>query len=146
MQSLPYNDIEQIATYLHAMFSGNNPEVQTATEIFQRMSSNITQFLDSLMLIIMNDRSDRINIILKRSINIVEEFLKLKNAACTVLASCLSKMLRNDSQSLENKNYMTNAVINAMFSNNVFLPLKMTLKLVLQTMYNADTSRIFHLL
>jgi len=72
----------------------------------------------------------------------IEEFTKIKNAACLVMASNIPIVVRTQNISLETRSYLANALINTIFLENVSLPLKLTLQTVIKALYNADTSKI----
>ena len=59
MESLPYDNLDELAQYLQLTFSGKTEDIQKATRIFTEMSQNITHLFDSLIFVIVNDRSDR---------------------------------------------------------------------------------------
>jgi len=59
MESLPYNNIDELSQYLQLTFSGKTEDIQKATRIFTEMSNDIAQLFDSLIFIIVNDRTDR---------------------------------------------------------------------------------------
>jgi len=71
----------------------------------------------------------------------IEEFTKIKNAACLVMASNIPLVLQKQDLSLEKRSYLANAIINTIFLENVTLPLKMTLQTVVKSLYNADSSK-----
>lgn len=58
MNSLPYENFDQLVLCLHSVFKGNNEDVKRATEIFDLMSGNLTHFADSLLGVVTCENTD----------------------------------------------------------------------------------------
>ena len=58
MDSLPYDNIEQLANCLYLTFRGRGDEVKQASEYLNSMAKDITRFATSLMNLVTCDRDE----------------------------------------------------------------------------------------
>lgn len=56
--SLPYDNIEELATLLEKTFKGDDVEVKQASEILFQMNKNVVRFTESLMRLVATEQSD----------------------------------------------------------------------------------------
>jgi len=54
--SLPYDNLEEVAILLQAVFSGNNETTQHSQEVFAKMAENPVKLVDCLMKIILSEK------------------------------------------------------------------------------------------
>ena len=59
MDKLPFDDIEELGSILQSVFSGNQATIKQANLTLSTMSRSPKQFVDSLMQIIVVEKSDR---------------------------------------------------------------------------------------
>jgi len=126
MDSLPYDDIDQLASCLYMTFKGKPDEVKQAGAYINEMAKDIVRFATSLMNVATCDRSE-------------PEFQQTKASACIVLSTSLKALIDKEVMTPEIKNQLLEIIIKSMFSNKLTHHLKMNLRSSFEELYKADS-------
>lgn len=143
--SLPYDNLEEIGVLLQAVFSGNNETTLHSQEVFAKMAENPVRFIDSLMKVVLSEKEGIFYLLLisHYSPAIDAQILKVKKAAVTVISRSLShifdiKNLKNEKYPVDQRNYILETVVLAMYSNKVNPTLKAQLQHFISVILHTD--------
>ncbi len=139
--ALPYNNAEQLIYYLRTTHKGTNTEeIRNATEVLYAMSKDLVRFTDSLMYLIMNNENNGKKILFGRESSFAVEIIdNIKTSAAVTLAAFLTDISKGQIILTEQRNYILESVLRAMFSKDVVLSLKVTLQGILDELYQTDS-------
>jgi len=142
MDSLPYDNIDQLANCLYLTFRGRGDEVKQASDYLREMAKDITRFATSLMNLVTCDRSDSKPFLLQfSSTNILENFLDTKSSACIILSTSLKELILREVITPDVKNYLLEVIIKSLFHSNVAFNTKLSLMSALEELYKTDTGK-----
>jgi len=138
MENLPYDNLEELALVLQGVFFGDQLTVNKTQDTLTQMAKEPIRFTDALVRIITNETATRIFLYIPLTKPSIEEFNKIKKAACISLERKLAHLFDKKGSNADIRGYILETTVQAIYSNNVPSSIKPTLQKFLKIIYHNE--------